>query len=235
MRNIILVSDDFAENLRWQTILKKIGFDASSILNLSNLSNDLLNFNPEIIIARKILKLSAAAVMVKIREQPYFRGSSVLIIYPEDPRPSSQDLVKARSEHVLQGPVPAEKLVEILAKLGQEPAAPLLEKLKKAHMEDLETPLPMIVRSKDQDAPDALVLPSAAENQERVSKYDKLVEDMQIDTSATSHRRQDVKKRQLELLKDFDPQDLQDQDELRKEFVTVLFSEAAKAAKIGRR
>jgi hypothetical protein len=226
MRKILLISDDFTENSKLQTVLKKVGFDASSITTTNKLQVDLLNFNPDIVVAKKVQKLSGCNVLAKVRENAFFKGKSVLIFGPDDMDPSPAELVKGRPDIVLETPLAFEKLIEVLAKLLGEDPQPFVEKFKRSNMDDSHLPPSMVVKSRKTSESDILVPEKG-----RYSRYDKFLKDVQIDTAQSSHSRLAIKKAQTDLVKGWDMKSLKVLDTLKQDFVRALFSGVSKSAK----
>ena len=226
MRKILLISEDFAENSKFQTVLKKVGFDASSITTTNKLQVDLLNFNPDIVVAKKVQKLSGCNVLGKIRENAFFKGKAVLIFGPDDADPSPAELVKGRPDIVLETPLAFEKLIEVLAKLLGEDPRPFIDKFRRSNMDESHLPPSLVVKSRKTSDSD-IAIPEKG----RFSRYDKFVKDVQIDTAQTSHSRSAIKKAQAELVKGWDVKSLKVLDGLKQDFVRALFSGVTKSDK----
>ena len=238
MRKLLLISDDYSENNRLQTLLKKIGFDASAITSITKLQVDLLNLNPDLVVARRVQKQSGTQVLGKIRENAFFKGKTILVIAPEEETPTAGELAKARPDAVLEAPFEVEKLIEALSHLTGTAAAPFLEKLKRAKMDQSHLPQNLHIKSRKGLAVEAVTVEGAEASLEqysdpaRMSKYEAYLKDVHVDTTKTSHGRAEIKKAQAELVKNWDKKMLQGLDDLRKEFVKALFSKAPKSDKM---
>ncbi len=136
MLKILLVYDDFQELTSVELILKKIGFDVVGITSEFSLAEQLLSFNPQIIVAQgRTAKVSTANVGRRLRESVRWDGQSVLVFYP-NAKPQATELLKIRMDVGLEYPVEPTKLVQVLAQLGSLDANQLLDKLIKSMTPD---------------------------------------------------------------------------------------------------
>lgn len=131
MLKILLVYDDFQELTSVELMLKKIGFDVVGITSEFSLAEQLLSFNPQIIVAQgRTAKVSTANVGRRLRESVRWDGQSVLVFYP-NAKPQATELLKIRMDVGLEYPVEPTKLVQVLAQLGSLDTNQLLDKLIK--------------------------------------------------------------------------------------------------------
>ncbi len=131
MLKILLVYDDFQELTSVELMLKKIGFDVVGITSEFSLAEQLLSFNPQIIVAQgRTAKVSTSNVGRRLRESVRWDGHSVLVFYP-NAKPQATELLKIRMDVGLEYPVEPTKLVQVLAQLGSLDANQLLDKLIK--------------------------------------------------------------------------------------------------------
>ncbi|MFN8791470.1 MAG: hypothetical protein ACK5Y2_08455 [Bdellovibrionales bacterium] len=136
MLRILLVYDDFQELTRAELMLKKTGFDVVGITSEFSMPEQLLSFNPQVIIAQgQSPKVSSASVGKRLRESLRWDGHSVLIFFP-NLKPNPSDILKMRMDVGLEYPVDPAKLVQVLAQLGGLDSAPLLEKMTKSFSQD---------------------------------------------------------------------------------------------------
>ena len=61
------------------------------------------------------------------------------------------------------------------------------------------------------------------EDKARAQRYNELTKDVHIDTEKTSYQRQELKEAQKELKKDWDLDELEKLDELKRQFVEAMF------------
>lgn len=132
MLKILLVYDDFQELTSIELMLKKIGFDVVGITSEFSLAEQLLSFNPQIVVAQgRTAKVSTANVGRRLRESARWDGQSVLVFYP-NAKPQAIELLKIRMDVGLEYPVEPTKLVQVLAQLGSLDSNQLLDKLIKS-------------------------------------------------------------------------------------------------------
>jgi DNA-binding response OmpR family regulator len=158
MLKILLVYDDFQELSKVELQLKKIGFDVVGITSEFSLAEQLLAFNPQIIVAQgRTAKVSSASVGRRLRESVRWDGKIVLVFYP-NAKPQPTELLKIRMDVGIEYPVEPTKMIQVLAQLGGLDSNILLDKLIKG----------MTSESQDTDSDDATTYSSA---QDRSSVY----------------------------------------------------------------
>ena len=241
MVKILLVYEDFNELTLTETYLKKVGFDVVGISNEVLLHDQLLSFNPDIIVANgKNARVSSFSIGQKMKDNHRYHGK-VVIIVPKDVRPTPQDVLRMKMDGIIETPVHPEKLIQVLCRLGNQPAAGYLEKFQKARLSDpeLNKRLVMVTGSvapMPTTAPAGSVPSAAASNSstaagsrisiddpQRMAKYKKFTAGVEIDLAHSTHQRQDLKEKQKDLKKNWNFDALEDQDELRKKFAEALF------------
>lgn len=240
MVKILLVYEDFNELTLTESYLKKVGFDVVGISNEVLLADQLLSFNPDVIVANgKNQRVSSFSIGQKMKENHRYQGK-VVIIVPKDVRPSPQDVLRMKMDGIIESPVQPEKLIQVLCRLSNQPATGFVEKFQKARLSDpeLNKRLFMVTGSGAAAAPAAS--PAAAgpvgsaaqsgssagvsiDDPQRMSRYKKFTEDVEIDLTYSTHQRQDLKEKQKELKKNWNFDKLEDQDDLRKQFAEALF------------
>lgn len=131
MLKILLVYDDFQELTNVEMMLKKIGFDVVGITSEFSLTEQLLAFNPQVVVAQgQTTKVSSAGVGKRLRESLRWDGHSILIFH-HNSKPNPNDILKMRMDVGLEYPVEPTKMVQVLAQLGGLDANQLLDKLIK--------------------------------------------------------------------------------------------------------
>jgi DNA-binding response OmpR family regulator len=129
MLKILLVYDDFQELTSVDLMLKKIGFDVVGVTSEFSLADQLLSFNPHVVVAQgKSAKVTTVSVGRRLREALRWDGKSVLIFYPQN-RPQPQDILRARMDIGLEYPVEPTRLVQVLAGIGNLDSSQLLDRL----------------------------------------------------------------------------------------------------------
>jgi len=136
MLRILLVYDNFQELTSVESSLKKVGFDVLGITSEFSLAEQLLAFNPQIVIGQgKSAKLSSSGVGKRLRESSRWDGQAILIFYPEA-KPQPADILKMRMDSGLEHPVDASRLIQTISQLAGLDSTQLLEKLVKSSSSD---------------------------------------------------------------------------------------------------
>lgn len=207
-KKLLLVYDDYSEMIRTQTELMKIGFDIVGVVNEVLMSERLLIFNPDLVLASgRGGKVSAISVAQKLKENPRFHGKSVLLL-PNSQRPTMDELQRIRMDALVEAPAAVHKIISVLARILDLDADQLIEKYRKVRIAEGAPP---------EEVNQIRVV------RDRASRYEKALKGISIDTKSTSFDRAKVKARLDDLKKDWDIKDLEQQDELRKQFVEALF------------
>ncbi|HRO68711.1 MAG TPA: hypothetical protein PL182_14150, partial [Pseudobdellovibrionaceae bacterium] len=82
MNKVLLAYEDYSEMLTIQSVLKKVGFDVLTTSSEFSLSEQVLSFNPEIIIGYgKGPKVSTLGVGRRLKDMPRWTGR-VILIFP---------------------------------------------------------------------------------------------------------------------------------------------------------
>lgn len=206
-----------------QTYLKKIGFDVFAIQSDSRLVDHILTFNPDLMIIYGKQKFSSVEVSQKLKEYGKYHGKVVLVV-PNGVRPDVAALAKARMDSILEAPIQPAKLIQTIAKLLGLDAQPLLEKYSKAQFSESTESEDVNVSSR---ASSVSVHESIKiEDKDRVAKYQKFVQGMSIDKTQSTHTRQAIREKQVEMKKDYDFDLLDKLDKLKRQFVSALFKKS---------
>lgn len=201
-RRVLLVFDDYAEMMKTQAELMKVGFDLAGIVNEALLTDQLMNFNPALIItAGQGGKVSAIHVCQRLKENTRYQGK-VLVLLPATQKPAPQELVKMRMDAVLEYPAPLSKLLVQIGKLMGVDGEALIDKYSKAHHIDLKTERAMI---------------------EKKTREDRVLAGLTVDSQKTTFERRAVKDRLETMKKDWDFNLLDEIDDLKRKFVAALF------------
>lgn len=128
-----------------QSTLKKVGFDCVGISSEFGTSEQVLSFNPDIVVAcGKGPKVSTTGVGRRLKEMPRWGGKTVLI-FPQGIKPKPQELIKIRMDVVLEAPVQVVRLIQVLANLTNQDDQVLMEKLVKTSAHDETSKEPSFV------------------------------------------------------------------------------------------
>lgn len=161
-----MVYEDYAELMTIESLLKKVGFDVIGLTSEYSVSEQVLAFNPDLVVGcgREGSKVGSIAVGKRLKEMPRWQGK-VVLVFPAKFKPNPQDLIRLRVDMILESPVAPDRLVQVVGKLlGQDEAA-LLEKLgKNTQAESPELGATTAVSgTTSQEAPSIYVQGSAAE------------------------------------------------------------------------
>jgi len=113
-------------------MLKKIGFDVLGITSEFSLPEQLLAFNPQIVIGQgRSPKISTSGVGRRLRESQRWDGQSILIFFA-DAKPQPTEILKMRMDVGLEHPVAPTQLVQVISQLAGLDSNQLLDKLIKS-------------------------------------------------------------------------------------------------------
>lgn len=131
MSKVLLVYDDFAELTAIDYSLKKVGFDVIALTNEFTIKDQVIAFNPDILICSgNSSRVSTLSVGKKVKEMTRWQGKS-LLIFPENYEIPADDLIKIRMDMMLEAPVPLTRLIQIIAKLSGQDDQLVIDKLVK--------------------------------------------------------------------------------------------------------
>lgn len=138
MHKVLLCYEDFSEVMAVQPILKKVGFDTASISSEFSLNDQLLTFNPDIVIGcGRGGKVSTAGVGRRLKENPRWTGK-VILIFPPGVKPEPEVLLKIRMDVALEAPVEVTRLIVVLASLTGQDSQVLIERVVKTLGADIK-------------------------------------------------------------------------------------------------
>ncbi len=223
MIKVLLVFGDFNELTITESYLKKIGIDVAGITNEVLLQDQVLSFRPDIVVTSgKSNRVNSLSVGQKLKENYKFAGK-VVIVVAKDQRPSSQDILKIKMDAMLESPFQADKLVQVLARLGGLNAEAYLDKLHKSRFSEEEKKVIHVTGAVQFKGPENSGTKDLLHDPQRIKKYQKFINDEEIDFKKSSHQKSEVKKAQEELKKSWDFEQLEKQDELKRRFAEALF------------
>jgi DNA-binding response OmpR family regulator len=214
MKRVLLVYDDFNELTLMESQLKRVGFDAYGLSSELQLSDQILNFRPDILVVMgRNSRVSTLSVGQKMRNLKSYQGK-VILIQPPGTIFSPQDLLKVRMDLLLSAPVPADKLIVAICKVLSLDAQVLLEKWTKVNRELPARKAPAAI---GQTADETL-------RAQRKKRYDEFLKAQPpLDSQHTEFDRANVKSHLDQLKKDFDYSKLDEIDRLKREFAEALF------------
>lgn len=132
MSKVLLCYEDYAELMNIQSVLKKVGFDVLPISSEFSLSQQILAFNPDIVVGYgKGPKVSTVGVGRRLKEMPRWVGR-VVLLFPAGAKPDPSDLVRIRMDMALEAPLEITRLIQVLANLTNQDPQALVERMMKA-------------------------------------------------------------------------------------------------------
>lgn len=132
MNKVLLAYEDYSEMLTIQSVLKKVGFDVLTTSSEFSLSEQVLSFNPEIIIGYgKGPKVSTLGVGRRLKDMPRWTGR-VILIFPAGMKTDPADLAKVRMDMALEAPLEVTRLLQVLGNYTGQDSRALVEKMMKA-------------------------------------------------------------------------------------------------------
>jgi hypothetical protein len=136
MSKVLLVYEDYADLMTVDATLKRVGFDVLAISSEYSMADQMLGFNPDVVVgAGRAGKVTTLGVGKRLKEMTRWPGKSVLI-FPPNFKPAPQDLLKLRVDMILESPVPAMRLVQVIARLLGQDENLILERLNKMTMDN---------------------------------------------------------------------------------------------------
>lgn len=120
MDRVLIAFDQIQLANHLEMTLRKVGFDVETITTEFNLSEKLLTFNPDIIIARgQSTKLSTFNIAKKLKDNLKYNGK-VILVFGQDQKISPDELSKIRTDLLLFEPMGALKLTMSILNLDPE-------------------------------------------------------------------------------------------------------------------
>jgi hypothetical protein len=129
MDRVLIAIDQIQFSSHLEMTLRKVGFDVEVITTEFNLSEKLLTFNPDIIIARgQSTKLSVLNIGKKLKDNSKYTGKVILIL-GTDQKISPSDLEKIKSDLLLFEPVGALKITLNILNMDPQRKELMLDRL----------------------------------------------------------------------------------------------------------
>lgn len=137
MSKVLLCYEDFSELMTTQTVLKKVGFDVMPISSEFGLTQQVLQFNPDIVVGYgKGPKVSTIGVGRRLKEMPRWTGSVVLVFAP-GMKPAPSDLARIRMDMALEAPLEVTRLIQVLANFTNQDPHALIERMMKSAAQEM--------------------------------------------------------------------------------------------------
>jgi hypothetical protein len=143
---ILLVYEEYSEMMVAQNTLLKVGYDVLGISTEYTVGENVLSFNPDVVVGSgRNGKVTTLGVGRRMREMTRWQGKCILI-FPAGYKPNPQDFAKIRGDILLEAPIPAVRLLQVIAQLVGDDEVMLLDRLGKQSMEAPDQS-PIIVES----------------------------------------------------------------------------------------
>lgn len=251
MKKILLLFEDYNELSTTEVYLKKVGFDVVGIGNEAKLMDQLLAFNPDIVVSGGLTQLvSSLSVGAKLKENSRFNGKSVIIL-PAGYKLMPSDLIKIKMDATLESPVEPLKLLQILSKLSGLDGDLICEKFKKATLTDPDLqrrlkealknnskkPAKVEVQNSGQNPIREAGSDPMSESEKsknvfadpaRAARYEKFLKSslsapVPAQLGRSNFNRQEVKERQEAMKKGWNQEELDELDQMKLQFAKALF------------
>lgn len=251
MDRVLLVIDNVQFSGHLENTLRKLGYVTDALQNEYNLTERVLSFNPDIIVARGTSsRLSTMNVGKRLKDNLKFIGKVVLIFTPENV-PDKTQINNIKADVILQEPASAMKIaitvlgLEVVEKAGQR------DKLYKMAQDDpafrneeesylvqhgrsIEEELQTVRGTFNEDAADLGAIRLKVQNElhgyavkqsAKIETYNQQIDKIDIDLKKGLSKRK-TKQENKENRKDWgipDSPESQELDAARKEFTIELF------------
>lgn len=119
-----------------EATLKKAGFDVIGLSNEYSISEQMLAFNPDLVVGSgRGGRVNSLGVGKRLKEMGRWQGKSVLI-FPANFKPNPQELIRIRVDMILESPVSSARLVQVVGKILGHDEAVLLDRINKSTQVD---------------------------------------------------------------------------------------------------
>jgi DNA-binding response OmpR family regulator len=138
MDRVLLLFDDLQYAGHIEKTLRKMGFDTETITNDYNINEKILTFNPDFLVIKGAANSKASALTVgkKLKDSIKFNGK-VVLMFPEDGRPGSEDLIRLRMDLLLIEPISALRLSAHILSLSGRNHDAIMDRILRVANSDL--------------------------------------------------------------------------------------------------
>lgn len=131
MDKILLVYEDYADLMAVESALKKVGFDVLGLSSEYAVTEQILAFNPSLVVGSgKGGKVSAVGVGKRLKEMNRWLGK-VVLIFPAGFKMDPAELMRVRTDMILEAPVTPIRLLQVIAKVLGHDEGVLLDRFNK--------------------------------------------------------------------------------------------------------
>lgn len=136
MDRVLLVFDNIQFSAHLENALRKVGYETDALQSEYNLSEKVLTFNPDVIVARGTsARLITGNIGRKLKDALRFSGKAILIFSPGNV-PEEAQLKKMKYDVLLEEPASALRIAFHILNLEQLDKSALRDKLLKMMVED---------------------------------------------------------------------------------------------------
>lgn len=173
MSKVLLIFDDYSLLSQSQGALKRIGFDVLAISSEIGLSEQMISFNPEVVVAYGMgPRVSAISVARRLKDMLRWQGKTILI-FPQNGKPNALDLIQVRMDLLLEHPVPLPKLIGVLARMMGLNEGQFLERYQKAEQAIVDK---ANSKQASEDSADIFVRSRETDSNDPASAFDKALD-----------------------------------------------------------
>lgn len=223
MDRVLLVIDNVQFTGHLENTLRKIGYTVESLQSEFNIHQKILGFNPEVIVVKGAgPRLSTLTVAKKLKEQFRYTGRIVLV-FPEDQKNFDHVIFGLGADRSLYDPISALGIANAILDLEPISKTSMQEKLFKMAESDAvfrkedET---YLVRHGLNYNDEILRVRGESETRRKIEKYNKQIENLDVDLKKGLSKRQTKAKANRGLTTPHN----REVDEERKRFTNALFS-----------
>lgn len=130
MLRVLLVLEDYGEQVFLQILLSKLGFDIGTVKNPKAMNDSVANLNPDVVIltakGKRVMGTELSGQIKRIQGRP-----KIVLTAPLAVREKLTKKEVQFAEAVLESPVSPNKIIETLCIIGNMDSSPLLEKYRK--------------------------------------------------------------------------------------------------------
>lgn len=230
MNRVLLVYEDMKLLSHTEMVLKKISFDVLGIGNELSLKENLIGFNPDVVIVfGSSSKVNSMSTGRRIADITSFKGKVILCISPNN-KPTASEIKGVKLDMILEAPITDEKIIEAVTKILGLPAEVYFEKyariLTPNSNKGIKSNSGAGAQSEQNSTATAISTSNAASTAASLSKREERNKKFLTDPNFKAGDRikpQEAKKIWRTLESEWDQKELEKLDLLKKDFVRALF------------
>ncbi|MCC6276877.1 MAG: hypothetical protein IT289_03050 [Oligoflexia bacterium] len=229
MKKILLCIEDYNELLFLEGLLKKLGFDIESIRNEAALSEKVIGFSPDVVIATGDgNKVQGQRVSKKVKKKD--SGPKLILLFPRLKLRNQNLLSQYTADAAVETPLNPRSIINSVCQVAGIDVDLITQKFEKLSIsKDGQNDPMQIIQGKTktpEKRTDGPPLPSEEENSIRMKHYKELLKNApQSHVNGFPHNR--VADETAEIRKWANHNDVKQIDEERKAFVRALFKKGS--------